>query len=99
MRLSVFTGELRSLVGMVSDDGRAHGDGSVIDALTHNGAADPARISPASCLSSTLPGLDLVGLANLVSTVAHFAAGVADPATWTGTEPPLTAYARSYGGY
>lgn len=59
-----------------------------VDALTHEGPADPARISPLTCALQVFPTADLVGLAalspRLVAAFSDDRSGDAVPA-----EPPL----------
>jgi len=57
-----------------------------VDALDHPGAADPARIDPATCLLQVLPGADLAALGRLGPGLVQ-AAGAAGPTV--AAEPPL----------
>ena len=63
-----------------------------LDALTHPGPADPARVAATTCLSPLMPGIDPhTFAANYAQTVASVAATVAS-APRTSAEPPLACY-------
>jgi hypothetical protein len=63
-----------------------------LDALTHPGPADPARVSAATCLSPLMPGIDpSTFAADYADTLASVATTVAT-APRTTSEPPLACY-------
>jgi hypothetical protein len=63
-----------------------------LDALTHPGPADPARVSPTVCLDPLMPGVDPATFAaNYANTLASVAATVAS-ARRTPSEPALACY-------
>lgn len=63
-----------------------------LDAMTHPGPADPARMAVATCLSPLMPGIDpSTFAADYAQTVASVAATVAS-APRTASEPPLACY-------
>jgi triacylglycerol esterase/lipase EstA (alpha/beta hydrolase family) len=70
----------------------------VIDALTHDGPADPARIGASACGDMTMPGMDAAGIAEFSKTLAALTDGLMNPMHWVAQEPPLPAYAARYGG-
>ncbi|RLV47899.1 lipase [Nocardioides mangrovicus] len=66
----------------------------VMDALTHDGPADPARISAAVCTQPVFPGIDLAAYpANLATVVAN-AGQQALTYPHVAAEPPLRGYAQ-----
>ncbi|GAA1140608.1 lipase [Nocardioides aquiterrae] len=65
-----------------------------LDALTHRGPADPARLPADTCSQTFIPHGDLAGSPVFLQAVARFATGLADPTRWVDQEPPLPAYAR-----
>lgn len=67
----------------------------VMDALTHGGPADPARIGNSACSETFMPHIDPAGVTSSVMTLTSLATGLADPAGWVSHEPPLPAYAGS----
>jgi triacylglycerol lipase len=69
-----------------------------LDALTHPGPADPARISAATCLQTFIPHGDPAGSGAFLETLARFTTGLLDPGRWVGSEPPVPAYAAAYAG-
>jgi hypothetical protein len=63
-----------------------------LDALTHPGPADPARVAATTCLSPLMPGIDPATFAaNYANTVASVASTVAASARTT-SEPPPACY-------
>ena len=65
-----------------------------LDALTHDGPADPGRIDPSVCLAPFMPGVNPV---TFPTDFAHAAAILADSAALyphTPAEPPLARYVR-----
>lgn len=69
-----------------------------LDALTHPGPADAARIDPATCQQAFIPHGDPAGSPVFVQSILRFALGLADPTGWVDAEPPLPAYARRFVG-
>lgn len=69
----------------------------VMDALTHDGPADPARVGGSACAETFMPHLDPGGVGGAGVTLTSLATGLADPATWVSAEPPVPAYAVSPG--
>ena len=65
-----------------------------LDAITHPGAADPARLPADTCSQTFIPHGDLAGSPVFLQAVARFATGLANPTRWVDHEPPLPAYAR-----
>jgi hypothetical protein len=65
-----------------------------LDAITHRGAADPARLPADTCSQTFIPHGDLAGSPVFLQAVARFATGLANPTRWVDHEPPLPAYAR-----
>ncbi|AJE80462.1 putative lipase [Streptomyces albus] len=66
----------------------------VTDALTHNGPADPGRVGGQVCVQGTYPGLDPVGMGDLLETgIAGLTAFATLP--YTPHEPALRDYAVS----
>lgn len=68
----------------------------VLDALTHDGPADPARVSRSACWQAAMPGTDLLGSTQLASTVVGLAVGLLNVGEWTSGEAPIPAYAEPY---
>ena len=67
-----------------------------LDALTHRGPAQPARL-PADHLRAVLhPARRRGRLYVFLEGVARFATGLADPRRWVDAEPPVPAYARRW---
>lgn len=64
-----------------------------LDALTHRGPADPARIPAEVCLQPFIPHGDLVGSTAFGDTLLRFTTGLLDPGRWVGAEPALPPYA------
>jgi hypothetical protein len=63
-----------------------------LDALSHPGPADPARVSPTACVDPLMPGIDpRTYAADYADTLASIAATVA-AAPRTASEPPLACY-------
>ena len=69
----------------------------VIDALTHDGPASSARVSPLSCSETTLPGTDPVASAGFANTLVALSVDLLNATEWINAEPPLPAYAEPYG--
>ena len=65
----------------------------VVDALGHPGPADPARLSPLTCLGTVMPGADPVALAAIAAGDLHDPA--IPPEFLTTSEPPLQPYAAA----
>ncbi|MCU1643041.1 MAG: hypothetical protein JWN03_3316 [Nocardia sp.] len=65
----------------------------VLDALTHDGPADPSRINASACAETVLPGLDPAGLAEFPKTLAALTDGLINPGHWVSEEPELPTYA------
>ena len=64
----------------------------VMDALTHDGGVDAARVDPAVCAQSTMPGADSAGIA---AALPGFSQGLAESQTTApqvDREPPLRCY-------
>jgi triacylglycerol lipase len=70
----------------------------VLDALTHDGPASTARISPLVCLQTTMPGTDPVGSAQFANTLVALSVGLLNATRWIDAEPALPPYAAPYGG-
>lgn len=70
----------------------------VLDALEHDGPADPDRVGTAVCDTKLLPEVDPTTVASLVQTVLGLSEGLLNVRRWTLSEPPLPAYAAPYGG-
>lgn len=67
----------------------------VLDALTHDGPADPSRISSAECTKLFMP-LDYPGLVTSIPSLLAIPAYAwlgSPPWTWKKAEPPLRSYA------
>ena len=67
-----------------------------LDALTHPGPADPARIPADTCSQTFIPHGDPAGAPAFLQTLARFTTGLVDPTRWVTSEPRLPAYARPY---
>ena len=67
-----------------------------LDALTHRGPADPARLPPTTCQEVFIPNGDLAGSGVFLDSVARFATGLLNPSRWVEAEPPVPAYARRW---
>lgn len=65
-----------------------------LDALTHDGPADPARLPDDVCEQTFIPHGDAAGSHVYLTGLARFAAWLADPREWVDSEPPVPAYAR-----
>ena len=65
-----------------------------VDAITHKGPADPARIPPSTCQQLFIPHGDFAGASAGLSSILRFFIGVTDPRRFVSAEPPLPAYAR-----
>ncbi len=59
-----------------------------VDALTHEGAADPARFDPAACRQTTIPGTEVGTVVGAPGAVGNAAVGLVT-AQNTDREPPL----------
>lgn len=68
--------------------------GLVLDAIQHDGPADPNRVDRALCGQLMLPGTDLAGAAGFLPTATSLLAGLLDVTRWVSAEPPVPAYAR-----
>ncbi|WP_370247185.1 esterase/lipase family protein [Nocardioides sp.] len=68
-----------------------------LDALTHPGPGDPARIDPATCQQAFIPHGDPAGSPVFVQSILRFALGLANPTGWVDAEPALPRYARGTG--
>ncbi|MGH2687542.1 MAG: hypothetical protein ACRDKW_01855, partial [Actinomycetota bacterium] len=77
-----------SHVGLAAD---APAVALVLDALTHPGPADPARIDRRTCLQATVPGAPL---GDLRGDPLGLLTGPLS-AEWTAAEPALRGYARA----
>ena len=67
-----------------------------VDALTHRGPANPARLPADTCEQTFIPHGDLAGSYVFLQGVARFATGLSDPRRWVDAEPRVPAYARRY---
>ena len=67
-----------------------------LDALTHDGAARPARLPRSVCEQTFIPNGDPAGSPVFLRSVARFTTGLADPRRWVSAEPPVPAYARPW---
>ena len=65
-----------------------------VDALTHPGPADPARIPAATCQQLFIPHGDLLGAGEGLRSMTRFFTGLLDPRSFVGAEPRLPGYAR-----
>jgi pimeloyl-ACP methyl ester carboxylesterase len=70
----------------------------VLDALTHDGPADVRRVSPSTCLQTTMPGVDPVTAIGFANTLVSLSVGLFNATGWISAEPPLPDYAAPYGG-
>lgn len=68
----------------------------VLDALTHPGPADPARLPADTCQQTFIPHGDAPGSYVFLQGVARFATGLSDPRRWVDAEPPVPPYARRW---
>jgi len=68
----------------------------VLDALAHDGPADPARIPPDVCNEQTMPGVDPLGAALFAPTVVSLGVGLLNAGEWTTSEAQVPAYAAPY---
>ncbi|GAA4115394.1 alpha/beta fold hydrolase [Nocardioides fonticola] len=69
-----------------------------LDALTHDGPADPTRLPAGTCQQAFIPHGDPLGTLAFVRSIARFATGLANPLRWVSREPALPAYAEPYAG-
>jgi pimeloyl-ACP methyl ester carboxylesterase len=67
-----------------------------LDALTHRGPADPARLPASVCQEYFIPGGNLAGSYVYLEGFGRFATFLVDPSRWVDREPPVPAYARAY---
>jgi pimeloyl-ACP methyl ester carboxylesterase len=65
-----------------------------IDAITHAGPADPARIPASTCQQLLIPHGDPVGATAGLGSILRFFTGILDPRRFVSAEPPLPEYAR-----
>jgi triacylglycerol lipase len=70
----------------------------VLDALTHDGPADPARVSRTVCLQTTMPQVDPLGAAGFANTLVALSVGLLNATTYADAEQPPPAYAEAYAG-
>lgn len=70
----------------------------VLDALTHDGPANPARADRSVCLQQTMPGADPTASAGFANTLVALSVGLLDARTYTDHEAPVPAYAAPYAG-
>jgi hypothetical protein len=63
-----------------------------LDALTHSGPADPARIARTVCLTPFMPGVDALTFAADYAGFAGFIASSIAKAPQVSAEPPLRCY-------
>lgn len=68
----------------------------VLDALDHQGQADPDRVDRSVCGQATMPGFDPVGYSTFSNTVAALMFGLLDTGNWVPADRPLPAYAAPY---
>lgn len=68
----------------------------VVDALEHDGPADPGRLPDSVCSELVLPELDPVTATHFAQTTAALTAGLVNPEHWVAEEPPLPTYAVPY---
>ncbi|WP_340537061.1 esterase/lipase family protein [Nocardioides sp. GXZ039] len=66
----------------------------VLDALSHDGPADPASVSPAQCLATLAPGVSAADVSRLNAEALTKAFGRIATAERVSAEPPLRDYAR-----
>ncbi|MGC4938483.1 hypothetical protein [Kribbella sp. DT2] len=69
----------------------------VLDALSHEGPADPARLNSLTCLGLTFPGIDIGAATGFARPLVALARGLLDRSTWATSEPSLPRYATPYG--
>jgi triacylglycerol lipase len=67
-----------------------------LDALTHDGPAEPARLPADTCEQTFIPNGDAAGSYVFLQGVVRFATGLADPRRWVTAEPSVPAYARDH---
>lgn len=93
---AICPGRLADHISLVPD---AVGYALVLDALTHPGPADPRRIGNrvALCTSVFMPSVDLLTAPSALASIVGLAE-VFTIAPKVSAEPPLPAYAASYGG-
>ncbi len=65
-----------------------------VDAITHEGPADPARIPRSTCQQLFIPHGDFAGASAGLTSIARFFTGILDPRRFVKAEPPLPAYAQ-----
>jgi triacylglycerol lipase len=65
-----------------------------VDAITHAGPADPARIPRSTCRQLFIPNGDLVGAGAGLGSILRFFTGITDPRRFVRAEPALPEYAR-----
>jgi triacylglycerol lipase len=70
----------------------------VLDALTHDGRADPDRLPADICQQYFIPNGDAAGSYVYLQGMARFATFLADPSRWVDREPALPAYAEPSAG-
>lgn len=70
---------------------------AALDAVTHDGPADPARLAgrPGLCVNPFMPDVDWVRAPASLETIAQAVGGLAGLQPWVGAEPPLPDYARA----
>ncbi|WP_370937375.1 esterase/lipase family protein [Amycolatopsis sp. cg13] len=93
---AICPGRLADHLSLVPD---AVGYALVLDALTHPGAADPARIGGrfGLCTSLFMPDVDVLTAPSALASIVGLAE-VFTVAPKVNAEPPLPAYAAPYGG-
>jgi predicted alpha/beta hydrolase family esterase len=88
--------------GRVADHGLLLSDAVayrlVLDALSHPGPADPARIDRSVCREAMLPDLDATGVPQFSNTLMALTSELVNAADWVTAEQPLPAYAAPFGG-
>lgn len=77
--------------GLLLVDAAAHT--LVLDAINHDGPADPERIGAQACLSLAMPGVNPLGALDFARTLVNLTLGLINTAEWVSTEPGLPAYA------
>ena len=65
-----------------------------VDAITHRGPADPARVPASVCRQTFIPNGDMAGASAGIGSIARFFTGITDPRRFVPREPRLPAYAR-----
>ncbi len=65
-----------------------------VDAITHEGPADPARIPRSTCQQLFIPNGDFAGASAGLSSIVRFFTGILDPRGFVKSEPPVPEYAR-----